>query len=101
MCEVHRQLKLRNVVPRVFASPSSENKTKAEQLVGQHGKLLTWSHDGRMFSYVGRNPAISPPKPNPWGCNDCFYRDLKVVRASDACILATIRLPEFGDHWNY
>jgi WD40 repeat protein len=82
-------------------SPSDENKTKAEQLVGQHGKLITWSTDGTMFAYVDRNPAIPPPKPNPWGCDDCFYADLKVVRASDATLLATIRLPEFGEHWNY
>jgi hypothetical protein len=84
-----------------LVSPSDENKTKAEQLVGQHGKLLTWSHDGRIFAYVDRNPAIPPPKPNPWGCDDCFYPELKVMRASDGSLLATVRLPEFGDHWNY
>jgi hypothetical protein len=54
-----------------------------------------------MFAYVDRNPSIRPPKPNLWGCDDCFFPDLKVVRASDASLLATIRLPEFGDHWNY
>jgi len=81
--------------------PSVENKNKAERLVGQHGKLLTWSGDGTMFAYVDRNPSIPPPKPNPWGCDDCFYPELKVVRPSDAGLLATIRLPEFGDHWNY
>src|SRR5882724_3136899 len=31
-------------------APSDENKTKAERLVGQHGKLLTWSNDGTMFA---------------------------------------------------
>lgn len=67
-----------------LVSPSVENKTKAEQLVGQHGKLLTWSDDGTMFAYVDPNPAIPPPKPNPWGCDDCFFPDLKVIRASDA-----------------
>jgi WD40 repeat protein len=81
--------------------PSDENKLKAERLVGQHGKLLTWSDDGTMFAYVDRNPAIPPPKPNPWGCDDCFYPELKVMAASDASLLATVRLPEFGDHWNY
>jgi hypothetical protein len=75
-----------------LVSPS-ENKTKAEQLVGQHGKPLTWSDDGTMFATVDRNPAIPPPKPNPWGCDDCFYPDLKVMRASDASLLATVRLP--------
>lgn len=84
-----------------FVSPSDELKTKAEKLVEQHGKLLTWSDDGTMFAYVDRNPAISPPKPNPWGCDDCFYPDLKVLRASDFHLLATVRLPEFGEHWNY
>ena len=82
-------------------SPSEERKAKAEQLVGSHGKLLTWSNDGTMFAYVDRNPAIPPPKPNPWGCEDCFYPELKIVRASDADLLATLRLPEFGEHWNY
>src|SRR6058998_3200389 len=60
--------------------PSPENKTRAEQMVGQHGKLLTWSHDGAMFAFVDRNPSIPPPKPYPWGCDDCFFPDLKVVR---------------------
>jgi len=82
-------------------TPSPENKTRAEQVVGQHGKLLTWSHDGTKFAYVDRNPSIASPKPYPWGCDDCFFPDLKVVRASDARVLATIRLPEFGEHWNY
>jgi hypothetical protein len=81
--------------------PSSANKTRAEQTAGRHGKLLTWSSDGTMFAYVDRNPSIPPPKPNPWGCDDCFYPELKIVRASDASLLATIRLPEFGEHWNY
>jgi hypothetical protein len=81
--------------------PSQENQNKAERLVGQHGKLLTWSDDATMFAYVDRNPSIPPPKPNPWGCDDCFYPELKVVRAANASLLATIRLPEFGDHWNY
>jgi hypothetical protein len=82
-------------------TPSAENKIRAEQMVGQHGKLLTWSQDGTMFAYVERNPSIPPPKPNPWGCDDCFFPELKVVRASDASLLATIRLPEFGEHWNF
>jgi Tol biopolymer transport system component len=81
--------------------PSRENKTRAEQTVGEHGKLLTWSPDGTMFAYVDRNPSIPPPKSNLWGCDDCFYPDLKIMRASDASLLATIRLPEFGEHWNY
>src|SRR5215470_15081820 len=34
-----------------LVSPSDENTTKAKQLVGEHGKLLTWSHDGTMFAY--------------------------------------------------
>src|SRR5213594_1700008 len=42
-------------------SPSDENRTRAAELVGQQGKLLTWSHDGTMFAYVDRNPAILPP----------------------------------------
>ena len=54
-----------------------------------------------MFAFVDRNPSIPPPKPYPWGCADCFFPDLKVVRTSDARVLATIRLPEFGEHWNY
>ena len=37
-------------------TPSPENKTRAEQSVGDHGKLLTWSDDGTMFAYVDRNP---------------------------------------------
>jgi hypothetical protein len=81
--------------------PSRENKIRAEQTVGEHGKLLTWSPDGAMFAYVDRNPSIPPPKSNPWGCDDCFYPDLKIIRASDVSLLATIRLPEFGEHWNY
>ena len=84
-----------------LVSPSVERKTTAEQLVGPHGKLLTWSDDGTMFAYVDRNPAIAPPQPNLWGCDDCFFPDLKVIRASDGSLLATIRLPEFGEHWNY
>jgi hypothetical protein len=82
-------------------TPSAENQTTAERIVGQHGKLLTWSHDGTMFAFVDRNPSIPPPKPSPWGCEDCFFPDLKVVRASDGSVLATIRLPEFGEHWNF
>jgi hypothetical protein len=84
-----------------LVTPSPESKTRAERMVGQHGKLLTWSDDGTMFAYVDRNTSIPSPKPNPWGCDDCFSPDLKVVRASDASLLATIRLPEFGEHWNY
>src|SRR5437867_11039203 len=70
-------------------------------MVGQHGKLLMWSHDGTMFAFVDRNPSIQPPQPYPWGCDDCFFPDLNVVRTSDARVLATIRLPEFGEHRNY
>jgi hypothetical protein len=81
--------------------PSSDDKNRAEQIVGQHGKLLTWSPDGTLFAFVDRNPSIPPPKPNPWGCDDCFYPELKVLRASDTSVLATIPLPEFGEHWNY
>ena len=50
-----------------LVSPSNENKTKAEQLVGQHGKLLTWSHDGTMFAYVDRNPGDPASKTEPLG----------------------------------
>lgn len=82
-------------------TPSPENKTRAEQSVGDHGKLLTWSDDGTMFAYVDRNPSVPAPTPYPWGCRDCFFPDLKVIRASDARVLATIRLPELGEHWNY
>src|SRR5213594_798595 len=42
--------------------PSPENKTRAEQMIGQQGKLLTWSQDGTMFAFVDRNPSIPPPK---------------------------------------
>jgi hypothetical protein len=55
-----------------------------------------------MFAYVDRNPSVPAPKPDPWGPGcDCFFPDLKVIRASDASVLATIRLPEFGEHWNF
>jgi hypothetical protein len=81
--------------------PSTESKSRAERMVGQHGKLLTWSDDGTMFAYVDRNPSIPPPNPYPWGRDEFFFPELKVVRASDANLLATIRLPEFGEHWNF
>ena len=98
-CTTSTEVKERCVANPVMPSP--ESKTRAEQMVGQHGKLLTWSHDGTMFVFVDRNPSIQPPKPYPWGCDDCFFPDLKVARTSDARVLATIRLPEFGEHWNY
>src|SRR5262245_16130399 len=46
-------------------SPAAETKARAEQVVGQHGKLLTWSNDGTMFAYVDRNPSVPAPQPNP------------------------------------
>src|SRR2546428_1366469 len=35
-------------------TPSPQNKTRAEEIVGQHGRLLAWSDDGTMFAYVDR-----------------------------------------------
>jgi hypothetical protein len=64
-------------------------------------KLLTASIDGGTIAYVDRDPSVPAPIPYPWGCTDCFYPVLKVAHASDAAVVSTIRLPEFGDHWNY
>lgn len=75
-------------------------RARFESAIGA-GKLLTPSVDGVMFAYVDRDPSVPPPVPNPWGCTDCFYPVLKIARAADATVLSTIRLPEFGDRWNY
>jgi len=79
---------------------SAEAQARVESAIGRR-KLLTGSIDGAMVAYVDRDPSVPPPVPNPWGCSDCFYPVLKVARASDATVVTTIRLPEFGDHWNY
>jgi hypothetical protein len=79
---------------------SAEVQPRFESAIGER-KLLTASIDGATVAYVDRDPSVPPPVPNPWGCTDCFYPVLKVARASDATVLSTIRLPEFGDHWNY
>ncbi|PYS25672.1 MAG: hypothetical protein DMG11_22420 [Acidobacteria bacterium] len=80
---------------------SAETSALAQSSIAGNGKLLAWSADGRLFAYVARDATIPPPKPNPWGCTDCFYSVLKVVLANDTKVLSTIPLPEFGDHWNY
>jgi hypothetical protein len=85
--------------PRVPVS--AETHALAQSSIGGNGKLLAWSVDGTMFAYVARDATIPPPTPNPWGCTDCFYSVLKVIRANDARVLNTIPLPEFGDRWNY
>src|SRR4029079_708574 len=64
-------------------------------------KLLTAAIDGGTVAYVDRDPSVPAPVPDPWGCTDCFYPVLKVAHASDAAVVSTIRLPAFGDHWNY
>src|SRR5689334_14874844 len=46
-------------------TPSPEDKSRAEGIVGQHGRLLTWSQDGTMYTYVDRDPAIPYPNPSP------------------------------------
>ena len=79
---------------------STEAQARFESAIGQR-KLLTASIDGAMVAYVDRDPGVPPPVPNPWGCTDCFYAVLKVARTSDGTVLSTMRLPEFGDHWNY
>ena len=79
---------------------SPEARARFESAIGVR-KLLTASVDGALFAYVDRDPSVSPPVPNPWGCTDCFYPVLKIARAADATVLSTIRLPEFGDRWNY
>ena len=89
---------------RCAASPggtiSEEAQARVESAIGPR-KLLTASIDGAMVAYVDRDPSVQPPVPYPWGCSGCFYPVLKVARASDATVVSTIRLPEFGDHWNY
>ena len=80
---------------------SAETSALAQSSIAGNGKLLAWSADERLFAYVARDATIPPPKPNPWGCTDCFYSVLKVVRANDTKVLSTIPLPEFGDRWNY
>jgi WD40 repeat protein len=80
---------------------STERSALAQSSIDGNGKLLTWSADQTLFAYVARDATIPPPKPNPWGCTDCFYSVLKVVRANDRQVLSTIPLPQFGDHWNY
>lgn len=82
-------------------SPSAETKTRAELSIVGNGKLLTWSADGTMFAYVDRDLTVPPPTPNPFGCEGCFYSDLKVSRAIDTKVLASIRLPERSERWNY
>jgi hypothetical protein len=79
---------------------SAEARARFESANGVR-KLLTASIDGATVAFVDRDPSVPPPAPNPWGCTDCFYPVLKVARASDATVLSTIGLPEFGDHWNY
>ena len=79
---------------------STEAQARVKSAIGRR-KLLTASRDGAMVAYVDRDSSVPPPVPNPWGCSDCFYPVLKVARASDAAVVSTIRLPEFGDHWNY
>jgi len=79
---------------------SAEAQARFESAIGKR-KLLTASLDGAMVAYLDHDPAVPPPVPSPWGCTDCFYPVLKVARASDATVLSTIRLPEFGDHWNF
>ena len=88
-------------VENLSGTVSAETKTRAELNIAGNGKLLTWSADGAMFAHVVRDPTVLPPTPNPFGCSDCFYSVLKVSRASDTQILATIRLPERSEHWNY
>lgn len=80
---------------------SQETRTRAESGLAGNGKLLTWSADGAMFAYVVRDPTVPPPTPNPWGCTDCFYSVLKIFRTVDAKVLASIRLPERSERWNY
>ena len=79
---------------------AAQAQARVESAIGGK-RLLTASIDGATIAYVDRDPSVPPPVPNPWGCTDCFYPVLKVARASDATVLSTIRLPEFGDHWNY
>ena len=78
-----------------------EAQSRAESTVADTGKLLTWSPDQTMFAYVAHDAAIPPPTPNLWGCTDCFYPVLKIVQARDGKALSTIKLPVFGEHWNY
>src|SRR5215813_3412873 len=82
-------------------SVPAETQAQAQSSIAGNGKLLVWSADGTMFAYVARDATIPPPTPNPWGCTDCFYSVLKVVRANDVKVLNTIPLPKFGDRWNY
>jgi WD40 repeat protein len=79
---------------------SAEARARLQSAIGA-GKLLTPAVDGDMFAYVDRDPAVAAPRPNPWGCTDCFYSVVKVARVADGTVLSSIRLPEFGDHWNY
>jgi len=85
---------------RQVETVSAEAQARVESAIGPR-KLLTPSIDGAMVAYVDRDSSVPPPVPNPWGCSDCFYPVLKLARASDATIVSTIRLPEFGNHWNY
>jgi hypothetical protein len=87
------------VDPAASVSPAAVKK--AEAVMEDNGKLLTWSSDGTLFAYVARDPSIAAPETNPWGCNDCFYSVVKLVRAGDAKLLAKIPLPPFSDRWNY
>jgi len=79
---------------------TAEPRARFESAIGSR-HLLTPSADGAMVAYVDRDPTVSPPVPNHWGCTDCFFPLLKIARASNAQVLNTIRLPQFGDRWNY
>jgi len=54
-----------------------------------------------MFAYVARDPTVPDPIPNPFACTDCFYSILNIARTTDMNILATIRLPERSENWNF